>query len=313
MLGVFYFARLMIKKEVIMIYADLHSHSRYSDGLLDIDELLKLAKSSGLKVLALTDHDKFDHFDLVKVKAQKIGIDLVKGVEMSCYDYDVDKKVHILALFLGDESPHIKEVCDKTLASREENHKDSIKNLQAEGYDIDYPRVKKYSPYSIVFKSNILEYLKERYPDKRDFFTYRNIFGGQKDKTKNRKMGYIDVKKGIEAALLDGAIPFIAHPFLYDNYSQIEKYVGYGLRGIEVRHSRGKEEDFLTSKKFAEQYDLLISGGSDFHDPKKTKFGQYGLSQEDFESLVEGVKKLILENGSSSLYKAASVFKAFTS
>lgn len=275
-----------------MIYADLHSHSRYSDGLLDIDELLELAKDSGIRVLALTDHDKFDHLDLVKTKANKLGIDLVKGVEMSCYDYEVDKKVHILALFLKDESPHIKEVCDRTLASREENHKELIKKLQAEGYDIDYPRVKKYSPYSIVFKSNILEYLRDRYPEKRDFFTYKNIFGGQKDKTKNRKMGYIDVKKGIEAALEDGSIPFIAHPFLYDNYSEIKKYLGYGLRGIEVNHSRGREEDFLASKKYAREYNLLISGGSDFHDPKKTSFGQYGLSQEEFENLLEGIKKI---------------------
>ena len=57
-----------------------------------------------------------------------------------------------------------------------------------------------------------------------------------KDKKKNLEMGYIDVEDGIKAALADGAIPILAHPCQYENYPEVEKYVSFGLRGIEISH-----------------------------------------------------------------------------
>ena len=68
------------------IFADLHSHTNHSDGLLEIDELLKLAKNAQIEVLAITDHDTTDHYEEIREKAKDIGIRTVKGVEISCYD-----------------------------------------------------------------------------------------------------------------------------------------------------------------------------------------------------------------------------------
>ncbi|MDO5047600.1 MAG: PHP domain-containing protein [Anaerococcus sp.] len=273
-----------------MIYADLHIHSRYSDGSLDLDDLLTRIKNSGLRVFALSDHDKSDHYPLVRNKADDLGLRAIKATEMSCYDYDVDKKVHILALFMKDESPNIERLTQNTLRVREDNHKILIKNLKDKGYDIDYKFVKKFAPHSIVFKSHILEALRDKYPNKN--FTYKNTFKSQKDIETNRKMGYIDVFEAIKACLKDGAVPFIAHPFLYDSYPRIEKYVDSGLKGIEVKHSKMTREDYELSKKLAKKYSLLISGGSDFHDPSKDKLGIFGLSKEEFMSLDQGVRSL---------------------
>ena len=194
------------------IYADLHSHTNHSDGLLEIEELLKLAKEAKIEVLAITDHDTTDQYEEISEKAKKIGIRTVKGVEISCYDYQVDKKVHIVALFLPDKTPH---------------------------------------------------------------------------KSKNLEMGYIDVEDGIKAALADGAIPILAHPCQYENYPEVGKYVSFGLRGIEISHRLMKEEDFDLTKDLAEKYDLIGSGGSDFHDPAKHLLGKFGLSKEEFDKLLQ--------------------------
>ena len=271
------------------IFADLHSHTNHSDGLLEIDELLKLAQEAKIEVLAITDHDTTDHYEEIREKAKEIGIRTVKGVEISCYDYQVDKKVHIVALFLPDKTPHIDKLCGAFLEKRDANHRKLIKDLKDKGYDIDYAACKKFSPYSIVFKSNILDALNERYPEEN--FSFKEVFGSMKDKKKNLEMGYIDVEDGIKAALADGAIPILAHPFQYENYPEVEKYVSFGLKGIEISHRLMKEEDFDLTKDLAEKYDLIGSGGSDFHDPAKHQLGKFGLSKEEFDKLLEKAGK----------------------
>ena len=275
------------------IYADLHSHTNHSDGLLEIEDVLKRAKNKGVEVLAITDHDTSNHFGEIKKKAEEIGIKTLKALEMSCYDYEVDKKVHIVALFLPEETPNIDNLCDDFLKRRDSNHRKLIEDLNKKGYDISYADCKKYSPYSIVFKSNIIQALKEKYPEKKEEITFSKIFGSMKDKKKNLQMGYIDVEEGIKAILADGAIPIIAHPCQYENYPEIEKYVGFGLKGIEISHSKMKEIDYKITKDIAYKYDLLESGGTDFHDPDKHHFGEFGLSKDEFESLLEKANKTI--------------------
>lgn len=271
------------------IYADLHSHTNHSDGLLEIEELLDLAKKSQIKVLAITDHDTTDHYEIIKEKAKEIGIRTIKGVEISCYDYEVDKKVHIVALFLPDNTPNIDKLCGKFLEKRDRNHRKLIKDLQNKGYDIDYKACKKFSPYSIVFKSNILQALNERYPEEN--FSFKEVFGSMKDKKKNLEMGYIDVEDGIKAALDDGAIPILAHPCQYENYPEVEKYVSFGLMGIEISHRLMQEEDYILTKNLVEKYDLIGSGGTDFHDQSKHQLGKFGLSKEEFDKLLEKAGK----------------------
>ena len=53
------------------IYADLHSHTNHSDGLLEIEELLDVAKKANIKVLAITDHDTADQYEEISEKAKK--------------------------------------------------------------------------------------------------------------------------------------------------------------------------------------------------------------------------------------------------
>ncbi len=98
-------------------------------------------------------------------------------------------------------------------------------------------------------------------------------------------MGYTPVMQGIEAIKKDGGIPIIAHPCQYDNYDEIEKYVEYGLQGIEINHSKMKKIDYKKTLDFAAKHNLAKSGGSDFHDPDLIEFGCYGLTKEQYEEL----------------------------
>lgn len=266
-----------------MVYADLHVHTAYSDGTHSIEEVVQLAKERGIHTIAITDHDTIFHFDKVKEICEKYGLETIRGVEMSCYDFDVHKKVHVVGLSLNDNPIHVEKLCNETLRCRDEYHKKLIKELNEKGLELTYEDAKKYSPYNIVFKMHLFLSIVNKYPEYNNMKKYRELFAGKTSYETDLQMGYIDIKKGIQAIIEDGGIPILAHPCEYDNYDEIEKYVGYGIEGIEVSHPSMKEKDYPLTEKIAEKYYLLKSGGSDFHNIKLTSIGEYGLTHEEFK------------------------------
>jgi len=80
---------------------DLHMHSTASDGTLTPTELVEEARKSGLKVMALTDHDTLDGIEEAKNKAKELGIEFINGIEFST-EYN-EREVHILGYFLDEK------------------------------------------------------------------------------------------------------------------------------------------------------------------------------------------------------------------
>ena len=268
-----------------MVYADLHVHTNYSDGTHSIEEVIRLAKNRGIKVVSITDHDTLYHYDKVKKICEKNNIKTIRGVEMSCYDFDVYKKVHVVGLWLNDNPTHVEELCNHTLKCRDEYHHQLIDELNDKGLDITYEEAKKFSPYNIVFKMHLFQAIVNKYPEYNNLEKYRELFAGKVSQDVDLQMGYIDVKSGIEAIHKDGGIAILAHPCEYDNYDEIKKYVSYDLDGIEISHPSMKEDDYPLTQHFAKKYNLLKSGGSDFHNIKLTSIGDFGLTKEQFDDL----------------------------
>ncbi|WP_439234772.1 PHP domain-containing protein [Lonepinella koalarum] len=277
-----------------MIYADLHVHTNHSDGVCEIEDVLANAKSKGIKTISITDHDTTNHYDAIFEQGKRLDLNIIKGVEMSCYDFDVYKKVHVVGLWLRDKTPHIDKLCNRTLSCRDEYHRELIKELYNKGYDICYDDAKKFSKYNIVFKMNIFQALREKYPKEMTKERYKQLFASKTSKETDMKMGYIPVRDGIESILADGGIPILAHPCVYDNYDEIGKYADYGLLGLEINHSKCKEIDFKLTLEYAQKYHLLKSGGSDFHDPNLLKFGDFGLTYEQFNELLSEVNRCLI-------------------
>src|SRR5215213_5171414 len=63
---------------------DLHSHSSVSDGTDTPEELVRKAAAAGLDVVALTDHDTFDGLNAAVAEGQRIGVQVLRGMELSC-------------------------------------------------------------------------------------------------------------------------------------------------------------------------------------------------------------------------------------
>lgn len=274
-----------------MKYADLHMHTSYSDGDYDIREVIEMAVGAGLKTMAITDHDRADHFEKIKEIGKDFDIRLIKGLEISAYDFDSHKKVHIVGLFLPEKTSEIDKLNAITNKKREAYHISLLPKLAEDGFELDYAYLKTFAKNSIIYKSDIFLAMKEKYPERMEGVGFKDVFHEKTTDDLARTMGYIPVKDAIEAVNKDGGLSILAHPQEYDNWDEIEKYKEMGLRAIEINHSRMKDGDFERAKDFANKLDLLMSGGSDFHRLGRFDLGDYGLSQDEFKALEEGFRK----------------------
>ena len=270
-----------------MKYADLHMHTSYSDGDYDIKEVIEMAVAAGIKTMAITDHDRADHFEKIKKIGKDFDIRLIKGLEISAYDFDSHKKVHIVGLFLPEKTPEIDKLNAITNKKREAYHLSLLPKLAEDGFDLDYTYLKTFAKNSIIYKSDIFWAMKAKYPERMEGVGFKDIFHEKTTDDLARTMGYIPVKDAIEAVNADGGPSILAHPQEYDNWDEIDKYKEMGLRAIEINHSRMKDGDFDRAKDFANRLNLFMSGGSDFHRLGRFELGDFGLSQDEFKKLEE--------------------------
>ena len=92
-----------MNNEAITERYDLHCHTTCSDGTMSPEEVLKLAKASGLKGLSITDHDTVEAYATAIDLAKDLGLTLLSGVEFSASHNGVS--VHILGYGFDVDSP----------------------------------------------------------------------------------------------------------------------------------------------------------------------------------------------------------------
>lgn len=245
---------------------DLHSHSTHSDGTLTPSELLILAKEKGIEYFAITDHDDIEGSKKL-IESKHDGITVYSGVELNA---KVDKgQMHIL----GYNIDLYNEELNKRLKELKENSKHNImlyvKQLK-EDFNIELPQ--KDIDEILNREGNIgrpllaLLLIKYGYVS-----TVAEAFDKylRDDKVRNHKM-WITKEECINLILNAGGIPVLAHPFtlkLTDEelHEEIKTLVDLGLKGIEIVHSNSNEEQREYYKQLAKEFNLITTGGTDYH------------------------------------------------
>ena len=126
----------------IMELIDLHTHSHYSDGNLSPTELVELAKKTGIKTLALVDHDNVEGLDEAENKCKELGIEFIPGIEISVLEDGAN--MHILGFWIDRNNPEIKRITDGQKTKRIERIKKFVNNLKDAGFKIEYEELKKF-------------------------------------------------------------------------------------------------------------------------------------------------------------------------
>ena len=250
---------------------DLHIHSKRSDGSYSLEAIAMLYISMGYKYIGITDHDRLIDDNEIKKAYRGSDIHIIPGVEVSAYDYETDRKVHLLGYFIKDKSI-LKDLLGKVTLSRRDVAKSIIEALQKDGYDISFPDVLHLAGTGGVYKQHILQYLRSKgYDD----ITEADFKEGHKYYF---PVQYADYKEAIAAIKGAGGIAVLAHPGETKVFDLIPKLVESGLDGIQIKHPSHSEEDVKRSIEIADQYGLIKVTGSDNH-------GKYSESRIDFSSL----------------------------
>lgn len=249
---------------------DLHTHSTESDGTLTPQDLMKLASSTGLSAIALTDHDTIGGLAKAKPVAESLGIELVPGIELST-DYN-GTEVHMLGLYIDDTNPDFLSKLQEFIQSRDIRNEKMAFLLQKEGFDITLEQLHKEYPESVITRAHFARYLVEHGFVKDRDTVFRKYLGDTCRCYVPREK--ITPFEAIDLIRLGGGLSFFAHPVLcHMNHDRLRFFVKdlkeAGLTGIEAIYSMNTPGDERNMKKLASEFDLLISGGSDFHGENK--------------------------------------------
>jgi predicted metal-dependent phosphoesterase TrpH len=242
-----------------MLKADLHIHSAISDGSCTPEEIVEQATKAGLDVIAITDHDTCSHFDRLP-KGDEVKV--IAGIEISAMDPATKTKAHVLGYGIKDAA-RVEKLTRPLLEARHENCLKQIRKLKEAGYSIDVDSLNK-ADGKYIYKQHIMEYLvKTR--QVADMFGdfYRTVFknGGICD----FEIEYASVFDAVTVIREAGGKAVLAHPGQQRNFSLIPSLLCFGLGGIECNHPGNRPEDRDVIKRYAREYSLFLTGGSDFH------------------------------------------------
>ncbi len=249
--------------------ADLHCHTKISDGAVSIEELVMLAKGRGVTTLAVTDHDTLAGATRAKILGERQGVEVIVGIELSAMDDARGRKVHVLG-YLPDSPDRLEILCRRTAEQRKRAALIMMQKVMRR-YPITLDMVMRRAQGSTnIYKQHIMHALMDGgYADSFYGDVYEELFAYQKG-IAYVEIAYPEVRECINLIRSAGGIAVLAHPAVYDSYELMEELVHEKmLDGVEVWHPRNNDNDAVVLTAFAQKNGLLCTGGTDFH-------GSYG-------------------------------------
>lgn len=280
---------------------DLHVHSTRSDGTFTPARLVEYAIEKGLSAFALTDHDTVDGLEEAISHAAELRLrssgnppvpEVIPGIELSS-EYQ-GKDIHVVGLYIDWRNAGFQEYLRGFVASRDIRNEKMCALLQEVGMDISYEKLREAFPDSVITRAHYARYM------------LAHGYIGSMAEAFERYVGdhcpcYVPREKVTPAQAVtlireaDG-IPVLAHPILYhmsdarlDNL--VSELKDAGLMGIEALYSTYHSCDERQICGLAKKYDLLLSGGSDFHGDNKpgldlgTGYGRLIVPDEILENI----------------------------
>lgn len=250
---------------------DLHVHSNCSDGTLSPTELVDYAREKGLAAFALTDHDTVDGLDeAIQYAAELSFPEVIPGIELSSEYRGAD--IHVVGLFIDYHDENFCSKLREFVDSRDNRNEKMCARLRQAGIPITYEELQAAYPDSVVTRAHYAGYMLEKGFIKNRQEAFDRYIGDHAPCYIPREK--ITPAQAVELILRAHGIPILAHPIFYHmSEERLDKLVGElkeaGLMGIEAVYSTYSTSDERQIRSLAKKYDLLLSGGSDFHGANK--------------------------------------------
>jgi len=282
-------------------FIDLHSHTNYSDGVgMTPKHLVQIKAYDGIDIMAKTDHDNLRGYEEAKQEADRLGITLLPGVEITTDKY------HLLGINFNPDDKEFNEFIEYSRALQGDGCATRVKMVQETGVPITIEKVRKEFPESRLGKFNVAvamqrdpeckEYLKQLHPGKTTFDIFSHYFreGGI---AAGLERPSVSDEETIRAVHKAGGLVGLAHPPKdIDDMAELDRLVKLGIDFIEIQPLFKDKYPYHIFEQYAKEHGIPISYGSDYHGPtmdrKSLGRGENILSPELEAVLNKGYVKI---------------------
>lgn len=252
------------------MYADLHTHSRHSDGTMTPSELVKAAKAAGVSLLSITDHNLIEAWPEEREAAAKNGVAILEGVEIDAIYRGED--LHILAYGANGRDETFARTVRHARAKLDEMSAELVRRIERAGKPA---RIREYEAYPrdpALGGWKALYYLADSgvCESPRDAFSLYGEYG-----VTYRDAGFESAEAVIRAIHGAGGFATLAHPgdvegekgriSTEDMLKQISELFEAGLDGVECFYPKHSAEATSRYLSLCRSKNALVTSGSDCH------------------------------------------------
>ncbi len=253
--------------------ADLHLHTMHSDGALTPSALLRIAAGNGLKLLSITDHDSVAGIPEAERAAHKYKLLFIPGVELEAFietEPGHYHSVHLLGYGLNYRETALVEYLAEIREARLERLQGMLGKLRNLGIKVDFSAVQKNATGESVGRVHLARTLKQNNHVQSFDQAFERYIG-------NDRPAYVakprhSPRKIIRLIHDCGGIAVWAHPYFTGNDDLLPELIKQGVDGLEAYHHEFNQQTTEHYLQLAEQNNLLITGGSDFHGTMEEQF-----------------------------------------
>lgn len=241
---------------------DLHTHTTASDGLLPPERLVQLAKDAGVTVLAIADHDTTDALDAAMAAGAALGVEVIPAVEINT-DVDAQTEVHVLGYFIDHRQGWLQEFLARLRDGRVNRAAKMVEKLNGLGIPIQFERVRAIAGAGAVGRPHVARALVETGAVRSTEEAFEKYIGRTGPAYVERLK--VTPEEAARVILKATGVPVLAHPGWGVREEMIPPLVEAGLQGLEVYYPDHTPAMVTRYLEIAERYDLVVTGGTDFH------------------------------------------------
>ena len=278
-----------------MLKADLHIHTTASDGVFTPSKVVLRAKEKHVNLLAITDHDCIFGISEAKACAAKMDMQIISGVELSTGG---GAEVHVLGYGIDENNEKLNAFLQEMRCERRERAAKICQKLKEIGKPIELPEEYMNGNLALGRPQIARAMMAKGYVSSVQQAFEKYIGSGCPAYVERRKIATADAVRFLRDI---DCVPVLAHPSLIrmteeEMNSAISSWIDAGLMGVEIYHPAMFESHREKWRPIAKKYNLLITGGSDFHAPgdKHAEIGEmipgWKTCNEDAERLLDAVR-----------------------
>ena len=242
-------------------FIDLHMHTTCSDGKKTPAEVLALVRESGITAFSVTDHDTLEGYRAILPMLQPEDPELIPGIELAATIGSHD--AHILAYLFDPDDRVFNDVIYSFRDQRTARARQMVAKLSELGLEVPFEEVEQAAGPGVIGRPHIAVAMAA-------VGVVRSYDEAFRKYIHNDGPAYVPKARMTPKEVIDlvhsaGGIAVLAHPFLDDMHTHVEELAGLGLDGVEIYHYMHKKAEIKRAAEMARTYNLVVSGGSDFH------------------------------------------------